>query len=188
MYFFKSISDEVHLSQEIFSNYKKVRKLLIVSIFACIAAILQASGGFLPGIGYLISPLATAPILLCSMFSIRFGVMTYFLTIMLLFILQPTELIIFPFTTGLLGLGIGAAFSIFRKRISMTASGAIVLMLGIIILLYIFRFPVLGPVASDYSFSFLTIGGIALFAFLYSWLWVEVALIIFKRIKMMMIV
>nr|WP_087974857.1 hypothetical protein [Oceanobacillus rekensis] len=187
MYFLKSISDEVHLSQKTFSNYKKVRKLLIVSIFACIAAILQTAGGLLPGIGYFISPLATAPILLCSMFSIRFGVMSYFLTIMLLFILQPTELIIFPFTTGLLGLGLGAAFSIFRMRISMIASGAIALMLGVMILLYIFHFPVLGPVASD-SFSLLTTGGIALFAFLYSWLWVEVALIIFKRIKIMIIV
>lgn len=92
-------------------------KLILVSIFACIAAILQAAGGFLPGIGYLLSPLATAPILLCSMFSIPLGIMSYFLTFMLLFILQPTELIVFPFTTGLLGLGIGVSFSFFLEEI-----------------------------------------------------------------------
>ncbi|WP_148357783.1 hypothetical protein [Peribacillus simplex] len=183
MYFFKPISDEVRLSQIIFNKHKKTKKLILVSIFSCIAAILQAAG-VLPGIGYFISPLATAPILLCSMFSIPFGAMSYFLTIMLLFILQPTELIVFPFTTGLLGLGIGASFYLFRKRLSIIATSAILLMLGIMSLISILHFPVLGPAVSV-SFSFLTIG--FLLTFLYSWLWVEIALIIFKRLKMIII-
>ncbi|PEZ77483.1 hypothetical protein [Bacillus sp. AFS017274] len=183
MYFFKPISDEVRLSQIIFNKHKKTMKLILVSIFACIAAILQAAG-VLPGIGYFISPLATAPILLCSMFSIPLGTMSYFLTIMLLYILQPTELIIFPFTTGLLGLGIGASFCLFKKRLSIIATGAILLMLGIISLIFIFHFPVLGPAVSV-SFSFLIFG--FLFAIIYSWLWVEIALIIFKRLKMIII-
>ncbi|UOE56160.1 hypothetical protein LIT38_04030 [Bacillus sp. CMF12] len=186
MYFFKPISDEVRLFQEIFNKYKKTMKLILVSIFTCIAAILQAAGGFLPGIGYFLSPLATAPIMLCSMFSIPFGVMSYSLTIMLLFILQPSELIIFPFTTGLLGLGIGASFSFFRKRLSVIAAGTILLMLGIMSLIFFFHFPVLGPAVSV-SFSFLTAGSIFLFVFLYSWLWVEVALIMIIRLKMIII-
>ncbi|OIJ21490.1 hypothetical protein BKP45_01590 [Anaerobacillus alkalidiazotrophicus] len=186
MYFLKPISDEVRLSQIIFDKHKKTMKLILGSIFACIAAILQSAGGFFLGIGYFISPLATAPILLSSMLSIPIGVMSYFLTIMLLFILQPTELIVFPFTTGLLGLGIGAAFYLFRKRISIIATGTILLMLGIMSLLFIINFPILGPIVSD-SFSFLTTISIFLFAFLYSWLWVEVALIIIKKIKMIII-
>lgn len=186
MYFFKPISDEVRLYQIIFNKRKKTMKLILGSFFACIAAILQAAGGFLPGIGYFISPLATAPILLCSMLSIQFGVMSYFLTIMLLFILQPTELIIFPFTTGLLGLGIGASFYFFKKRLGIIATGTILLMLGIMSLIFIFRFPILGPAVSD-SFSLLIAICIFSFAFLYSWLWVEIALIIFKRVKMIII-
>ncbi|MDT8861298.1 hypothetical protein N0O92_13745 [Alkalihalobacillus sp. MEB130] len=186
MYFLKPISDEVRLYQIKFNHRKKTMKLILASIFACIAAILQAAGGFLPGIGYLISPFATAPILLCSMLSIPFGVMSYFLTIMLLFILQPTELIVFPFTTGLIGLGIGASFYLFRKRLSMIATGAILLILGIMSLLFIFHFPILGPAVSD-SFSILSTIGIFLFAFLYSWLWVEISLVIFQRIKMIII-
>ncbi len=161
-------------------------KLILGSIFACIAAILQAAGGFIPGMGYIISPLATAPILLCSILFIPFGVKSYFMTIMLLLILQPTELIVFPFTTGLLGLGIGASFSFFRKRLSVIATGTILLMLGIMSLIFIFHFPILGPAVSD-SFSFLTTIWIFLFAFLYSWLWVEISLIIFRRIKMIII-
>ncbi len=182
MYFLKTIADEVRLFQKKFSKHRKTLKLILASSFACIAAILQATGGFFPGIGYFFSPLATVPILLYSMFSIPFGVITYFLTIMLLVILQPTELMIFPFTTGLLGLGIGAAFSFFRKRISIIVTGAILLMLGIISLLYIFHFPVLGP-SVDHSFTFFTTGSIFLFSFLYSWLWVEMGLVIFKRLK-----
>lgn len=186
MYFFKPISDEVRLSQIIFNKHKKTMKLILISNFAGIAAILQAAGGFLPGVGYFLSALATAPILLGSMFSISFGVRSYFLTIILLFIIQPAELIVFPFTTGLLGLGIGVSFSIFRKRLSIIVTSTILLMLGILSLLFIFHFPVLGPAVSD-SFSFLTTGSIFLFAFLYSWLWVEIALIIFKRLKMIII-
>ncbi|MGP4108046.1 hypothetical protein [Virgibacillus sp. L01] len=186
MYFFKPISDEIRLSQIIFSKHNKTMKLIIVSNFAGIAAILQSAGGFLPGIGYFLSALATAPILLGSMFSISIGVKSYFLTIILLFIIQPTELIVFPFTTGLLGLGIGTSFYIFRKRLSIIVTSTILLMSGILSLLFIFQFPVLGPSVSD-SFSFLTAGSIFLFAFLYSWLWVEIALIIFKRLKMIII-
>ena len=186
MFFLKPISDQVRISQKIFNNHNKTMKLILVSIFACIASILQAAGGFFPGIGYFISPLATAPILLCSMFSIPFGVMSYFLTIILLFILQPTELMVFPFTTGLLGLGIGGSFSFFRKRLSIIAAGAILLMLGIMSLIYIFHFPVLGP-AVDNTVSFPKIGSIFLFAFLYSWLWVEMALVIYKRLKRMIL-
>lgn len=64
----------------------------------------------MPGIGYLISFLATLPIFLVTSLSIRQGILSYILTILLLFIIQPSELIIFPFTTGLLGIAIGVAF------------------------------------------------------------------------------
>ncbi|MFA1822391.1 hypothetical protein ACDX78_19890 [Virgibacillus oceani] len=182
MYFFKPISDNVRFFQPIFSSYKYTMKLMLVAMFACFASILQAAGGFLPGIGFFISPFATAPILLGAMLSLSFGGMAYLLTIMLLFILEPTELIIFPFTTGLLGLGIGASFHFFRKRISVVAAGSVLLTLGIMSVLFILRFPILGPVSAD-SFSLLATASILLFTFLYSWLWLEIALHIFNRIK-----
>jgi hypothetical protein len=186
VYFLKSISSEVRLTQLIFRKQTKTMKLILPSFFACLAAILQAAGGFLPGLGYFFSLLATAPILLCSMASIPLGIMSYILTILLLFILQPTELIIFPFTTGLLGLGIGVSFSFFRKRLSIIFTSSILLVVAIITLLFIFHFPILGP-ASPESFSFLSTGVIFIFAFLYSWMWVELAILIFSRVKKMII-
>ncbi|NHM31918.1 hypothetical protein [Neobacillus terrae] len=182
MYFFKSIFDDVRIAQCTFQKYSITKRLVIGSFFSCMAAVLQSFGGFLPGIGYLISPLATAPILICSMFSFPIGAMAYLLTNALLFILQPSELLVFPFTTGLLGIGAGAAFLFFKKRLSIIAASGTALTLGIMILLYLFHFPVLGPVASD-SFSINTAGSIFIFAFFYSLLWVEIGLFFFKKIS-----
>ena len=69
------------LAQLEFRKHTKAKRLVIGSFLACMAAILQAAGGFLPGIGYFISPFATSPILIGAMFSLRMGVMSYFLTI-----------------------------------------------------------------------------------------------------------
>ena len=182
MYFLKSISEDVQFAQLEFRKHTKTKKLVLGSFLACMATILQAAGGFLPGVGYFISPFATLPILIGAMFSLQMGVMSYFLTILLLFILFPSELVVFPFTTGLLGIGIGAAFSFFKKRLSIISVGAVLLTIGIMSLLYIFHFPVLGPAVSD-SFSFFTTGSIFLFSFVYNWFWVEMALFIFKRVK-----
>ncbi|PLT32864.1 hypothetical protein [Bacillus sp. V5-8f] len=186
MYFFNSISVDVRFAQLEFRKHTKVKRLVLGSFLACMAALLQAAGGFLLGIGYLISPFAILPILIGTMFSLQMGVMSYFLTILLLFILFPTELVVFPFTTGLLGVGIGAAFSFFKKRLSIISIGAILLTIGIMSLLYVFHFPVLGPAVSD-SFSFLTAASIFLFSFLYTWLWVEMALFFFKKLKTILI-
>ena len=185
MYFLKSNSDDVQLTQLKFRKHSKAKRLVLGSFLACMAAVLQAAGGFLPGVGYFISPFATLPILIGAMFSLQMGVMSYFLTILLLFILFPSELVVFPFTTGLLGIGIGAAFSFFKKRLSLISVGAVLLTIGIMSLLYIFHFPVLGPTVSD-SFSFLTTGSIFLFSFVYNWFWVEMALFFFKRLKFIM--
>lgn len=182
MYFFKSISDDVKSAQIAFKKHSKTKQLVFGALFASITAILQATGGFLPGVGFLISPFATAPILFCSMLSLPLGAMSYLLTNLLLLILQPSELIVFPFTTGLLGLGTGAAFYFFKKRLCIIVAGATLLTLGIISLLYVFQFPVLGPAVS-HSFSFLTTSGIFLFAFIYNWIWVDLGFIFFKRLK-----
>ncbi|OCA91835.1 hypothetical protein [Pseudobacillus wudalianchiensis] len=182
MYFFKSISDDVRFAQLEFRKHTKTMRLAFGAFLVCIAAALQAAGGVLPGVGYFISPFATLPILIGAMFSLQMGVMSYFLTILLLFILFPSELMVFPFTTGLMGIGIGIAFSFFKKRFIIISVGAILLTIGIMILLYVFSFPVLGPAVSS-SFSLLTAGSIFLFSFLYNCLWVEIALFFFKKLK-----
>jgi hypothetical protein len=182
MYLFKSISDDIHLAQLVFKQNSKTKRLVLAALFASIAAVLQAAGGSLPVMGYFISPFATAPILFCSILSLPLGAMSYFLTNLLLLIIQPSELIIFPFTTGLLGLGTGIGFYFLNKKISIIAFGATFLTIGIINLLYVFKFPVLGPTVSG-SFSILTTGSIFLFSCFYNWIWVVIGLTFLKRFK-----
>ena len=182
MYFFKTISENVKSIHADFKKNSKTKRLVLCALFAGIAAVLQAAGGFLPVLGYFISPFATAPILFCSMFSLPLGLMAYFLTNLLLLILQPSELIVFPFTTGLLGVGTGVAFYFFKKRISIIVAGAAFLTVGIMILLNVVKFPLLGPTIST-SFSFLTTGSIFLFSCIYNWIWIDIVLILFKRLN-----
>ncbi|WP_195780564.1 hypothetical protein [Priestia megaterium] len=182
MYFLKSLSNEVKSAQLFLNRLSKTKQLVSGALFASLAAFFQSAGGFLPGIGVFISPLSTAPILFCFILSLPLGFITYTLTNLLLLIIQPSELIIFPFTTGILGMGIGAAFYFFKKRLYIIISGATLLTVGIITLLCVFKFPVLGPVISK-NFSLSTAGFIFLFAFLYSWIWVELSLAYLKKLK-----
>lgn len=168
--------------QAAFVNWPKAKKVVLVALLSSVGAIFQSAGGYLPGVGYAISPLATAPVILCSIFSIPIGFSSYTLITLLLLILQPSELIIFPFTTGLLGLFIGAAFHLFRRSSTQTIFGAAGLMIGISALLYVVKFPVLGPAVSS-SFSFTVFGIVLICSIFYSWIWVFLIHLLLKRIR-----
>ncbi|PFE02871.1 hypothetical protein COE15_11330 [Bacillus cereus] len=169
------------------ANYVHVRKmalatkLVITAVLSTFAAMFQSAGGFMPGIGFLISILATLPIFLTTCFSIRQGILSYTLTIFLLFIIQPSELIIFPFTTGLLGIAMGAAFLQFKRRVVVVSFSSICLLTGIIMLLYVFRFPVLGPTV-DTTMDSKVIAIICVLSFLYCWILAELCRILMNRL------
>ena len=182
MYFLKDITREVRPLQAAFRKQKRTVRLMAVSLFSCLAALLQAAGGFLSVLGYAVSPLATAPVFICAVLSRPAGLAAYVLTCLLLFVIQPAELMIFPFTTGLLAVALGLAVHFFRKRLAVAAAGAFGLTCGIAGLLYIFRFPVLGPFVSV-NFSVAASGGIFLFCFCYSWIWLEAGLLLVKRLR-----
>ncbi|MFE0556842.1 MULTISPECIES: hypothetical protein [Paenibacillus] len=112
--------------------------MITVAFLDALSAIFQSMGGLLPGIGYLISPLATAPIVLCTILSVGSGLTAYLLTMLLLFFIQPSELIVFPFTTGLLGLGVGGSLIYLNIRLPVVITGSLSLWAGILLLLYVF--------------------------------------------------
>lgn len=172
MYFLKAIpihSIEIH---QFCTKWSPVKKMMFGSLMAALAAILQAAGGLVPGIGFFISPFATAPILLITIISSRTGIWTYLLTIGLLLLIEPSELMIFPFTTGLLGLGLGLTFCLFNKRLLILLTNGCLLMIGICIPLYVLGFPVFGPTFSA-SINLPVLLMIFGFSTGYSWLWVE---------------
>lgn len=170
--------DTRNLQSYISGAGSKTKSLTIAAIFTVFTAILQSAGEF-TGIGFLFSAMATLPVIITTVMSLRMGLFTYGGTICLLFILQPGELILFPFTTGLLGLGLGAGLLLFKRRLAVVVFAATILCAGILILLYGLHFPVLGPSVQS-SFNLSIAGFILLFTLVYSWLWTAISRIVLK--------
>jgi hypothetical protein len=182
MYWLHSVSEEALVLHKSFhSTSSNAKKVTLAAFLATLAAIFQSAGGFIPAIGYLISPFATAPVILSTIYSIRTGFFSFIMTILLLMIIQPSEIAIFPFTTGLMGLGIGIGLMYFKKRITIVAFGSSFLFIGVIMLAYLLGFPVLPSIGT--SFSLTTILSIYLFSFIYCWVWVEISQFFIKRLK-----
>ncbi|MGE7881777.1 hypothetical protein [Bacillus sp. NPDC094077] len=156
-------------------------KLVITALMSALATIFQAAGNLIPGIGLFISPFATLPIFLAICYSIREGVLSYILTICLLFIIEPSELIVFPFTTGLLGIALGLSFLQLKRRIWVVSFSATCLLIGIVIVLDIFRFPVLGPTVHT-TLDIKVILLIFILSFLYCWIYAGLCRIMMNRL------
>src|SRR5699024_3291268 len=119
-----------------FHAWPKNRLIVFAALMAVLAALLQSMGAFF-GIGFLISPFATAPIFLITVMSKRFGLLAYLVAIFILLLIRPDELFIFPFTTGLLGISLGITFSYMRNFFVLASANGFVLSLGICFILYI---------------------------------------------------
>lgn len=162
-------------------EYSKNAKMVIGSLLGALAAILQ-SAGLIGGIGYAFSIMATGPIILATIISMRFGILAYAVTALLLVILQPSEVLVFLFTTGLLGVALGVGFRLVKSKTSVTFTGGLALTAGIAILLYLFHFPVLGPSISN-NVSGEVLVGILLFGLFYSWLWMRLSIVGMKQLN-----
>lgn len=156
-------------------------KLVASALMSLIAAILQAAGGVIPGIGMLISPFSTAPIIISVLIFPLYGILSYFLTIFLLLLLQPSELIIFPFTTGAMAIGIGFGLILFNKVWKVISFSSLFLSIGICLLLYLLQFPVLGPFLIE--FRVLNVLIIYLFSLVYCWIWIVLFLRLLPKPK-----
>jgi hypothetical protein len=156
-------------------------KLIFTAVFSSFAAIFQSAGGYAPGVGFFVSAMTTLPIFLATIISVRHGFLSYFVTILLLLFIQPSELIIFSFTTGILGLVLGVSFNKSKTRFVVVILAGASLFMGIIVILYIFRFPVLGPGVGT-SFHFRPLLLIVIFSILYAWLAAEACSFALKRL------
>lgn len=168
------------MSDSFYKTSSISKRMTVTALLSVLSVILQSAGGFIPVVGLFISPFATAPVILSTSLSPRYGFLGYILTLFLLFLIQPSELIIFAFTTGILGIGIGFGYHLWKRRISLILAGMVGLLSGTLIVLFILQFPILGPsVGSMNNIAFLL--SLALFSFLYSWIWVEISVFLFKR-------
>ena len=97
-------------------SYSKTIKLVVGALLGSIAVIFQSAGIF-TGLGFILSMMSTGPLVLASLLSLRIGVMTYVITVCLLAIFQPSEVLVFLFTTGLLGLSLGIGLKYLKKSL-----------------------------------------------------------------------
>ncbi len=160
--------------------YSKTTRLVMGALLGAAAVIFQSAGIFI-GLGYLLSMMTTGPIVLATLIATRIGLMTYFVTIILLAVIQPSELVVFPFTTGLLGLSLGFGLKYLRKTKYILPFSACCLTAGIYILLYVIGFPILGPSVTS-QFNLMVIFGTFTFSILYSWIWMRVSVLVFNMI------
>lgn len=156
--------------------------MVTAALMALLASILQAAGGIIPGIGMLISPFSTVPIIISLLISQSYGLLSYLLTLFLLLFIQPSELIIFPFTTGAMAIGIGFGFILFNKGWKVITFSSLFLCIGICLLLYGLQFPVLGPLLIEFRVWNIIV--IYLFSLVYCWLWIELFLRLLPKLIM----
>lgn len=177
--FFKKVTSTIWGDALILTigSYSKTMRLVIGALLGSIAVIFQSAGIF-TGVGYILSMMSTGPLVLASLLSLKIGGMTYITTTCLLALLQPSEVPVFLFTTGLLGLSLGIGLKYLKKSLYIIPFASLCLTLGIIILLYGFAFPILGPSVTS-QFSSRVILGVFAFSLLYSWIWKELSISIF---------
>lgn len=128
-----------------------------VSSFICVGGILttlavlfQSSPIFLPAIGLFLSPLSTLPIAIAAVSSIPLGFAVFFSSVLILTMISIQESIILLFTTGLLGIVMGAL--LFRKgMISSILFSSVSLFIGMVCLTYIVGIPAFVDLASSFS-------------------------------------
>lgn len=146
-------------------------KMILYGVGTGILGTICCAFGMLGGFGLVISALATLPIIIASLVSIGSGVISYFIIFLLLCVIQPSEAYVYLMTQGLLGVVIGIGFKVCKKQMTIVLSSAISLFLGIIFILTVAQFPVLGPsVGPNISWSIILT--ILLFSIVYSWIWI----------------
>ncbi|MBN9647530.1 hypothetical protein J0L31_11060 [Terrisporobacter glycolicus] len=140
--------------------------ICVGGILTTLAVIFQSAPVFLPAIGLFLSPLSTIPIAIAAFSNIFLGIAVFLSSLLILTMISIQESIILLFTTGVLGVVIGAL--LFRRGIiSSILFSSVALSLGITFLTYIVGIPGFVDLANSFSPT-LAFSIFFLFSFIYS--------------------
>ncbi len=148
---------------------KSAQTVSIGGILTSLAILFQSAPIFLPGMGLILSPLATLPIALATIRSSYLGAMVYLSSALVLILVSPQEAAIFMMTTGLLGLSLGISHN--KRIVPSIASCTIVLFIGINLLKNVIGLAVFGGLTPEAPFL-VEAAVFLLFALVYSLVWV----------------
>lgn len=179
---FNSLKRDDHFVQFVNSHkWPETKKMLTAAFLGVLTALLQSAGSLVPFVGLFISPFTTLPVIISIIISIRYGMLTYLLGILLLLMLEPTELFIYPFTTGILGIGLGICLRYMTNRLFIATINGCLLCIGICLPLYVLGLPVLGPLFRQFDIQAIAV--IWLFSFVYSFLWIGLAVFFLRKLN-----
>ena len=106
------------------------------SILTAFTLLFQAAPLYLPAIGMVLSPFSTLPIAIASVYNVSLGITVFISSVLLLLLFSIQEATILLFTTGLLGIVMGALVN--RKGVFIsTLTSSIALLIGILTLTYL---------------------------------------------------
>lgn len=157
------------------------KRITLAGLLTAIAVILHGAPVFLPVVGLALSPLSSVPIIIGALlFADR--VLPMFLAVTaLLFLVNVQEAIIFLLATGPLGLAAALvavpAIPFWRKSLVST----LLLTCGILLLIFLVGLPGLQNIVSSLNIAIFL--AIILFSFLYSSLFMGIALFVQKRMS-----
>lgn len=144
---------------------KLVQFISIGGLLTSLAVLLQSAPVFLPAIGLALSPLSTLPIAIAAIFNVFLGMIAFFSSAFILILISPQEAMIFLFSTGLIGIVLGAF--LYRKgRLFSILTSAMALTIGMLILTYIAAIPAFVEFTESISFL-LTMLIYIIFSFVY---------------------
>lgn len=119
---------------------KWIRYISVGGLLASLTVLFQSAPVFLPVIGMVLSPFSTLPIAIAAATNIFLGIMVLITSVLLLLFISTQEAMILLFTTGLLGIAMGAL--LYRKGIFVTILiSTIALSIGMILLTYVAVIP-----------------------------------------------
>lgn len=146
-----------------------VQFICIGGLLTSLTVLLQSAPVFLPAIGLAFSPFSTLPIAIAAVCNIFLGVTVFLSSTFILIIVSPQEAMILLFTTGILGVVLGAL--LYRKGILVTIlAAAIALTIGMSILTYIVAIPSFSELAASLS-QLLTLLLFGIFSIVYVSIW-----------------
>ena len=141
----------------------------IGGLLTAIAVLFQSAPVFLSAIGLALSPLSTIPIAIAAVLKISLGFTVFLSSALILTLISVQETLILLFTTGLLGILIGAL--IYRKGILFSILfSSLALTLGMIFLTYIISISSFVDFTQSLSMP-LTFLIFFSFSFIYSSIW-----------------
>lgn len=159
---------------------RKARMVCFGGISAAMCVLFQSAPVWLPPLGMALSPLSTVPVALIASISPLTGLISYLSAGALLCTVSFQEVLIFAFSTGLLGLAVG--ISIKNKMITRSVICGSVLFFGLTILLFVFRIHLFGSLIQQ--FWSITQLCLAVFSFIYAAFWSGIMKFVVKRLRL----